>query len=193
MRIRRKRGARNDPKYVETRHHSGRFSIQFFAAITYGHHTLLIHIPTRPPSERKGKKNRGGMNSEQYCKLAYLGPGGLNSWMGGLPGGKESYEIMEDGNSAHRSAYTAKELGIRKMPWPTRSPDLNLIENVWAMLKKRTKKGFRKRSPQNQREVVEAVQEEWEKLPWKRIYDMIDGMPRRFEAVVNVERSINVW
>ena len=49
-------------------------STQFFAAITYGHHTS-IHIP---PSERKDKKDRGGMNSEQYCRLAYLGPGGLD-------------------------------------------------------------------------------------------------------------------
>ena len=66
------------------------------------------------------------MNSEQYCKLAYLRPGGLNSPMGGLPGGKESYEIVENGNSAHRSAYTDKkraELAIRKMPWYARSPD----------------------------------------------------------------------
>ena len=64
------------------------------------------------------------MNSEKYCKLAYLRPGGLNSWMGGLPGGKESYGIVEDGNSAHRSAYTDKkraDLGIREIPWPARS------------------------------------------------------------------------
>ena len=97
------------------------------------HLTSLIHIPTQPPSKRKDKEDRGGMNSEQYCKLAYLGPGCLNSWMGDLPGGKGSYETMEDGNSAHRSAYTDKkraELGIRKMPWPARSPDLNPIKNV---------------------------------------------------------------
>ena len=130
------------------------------------------------------------MNSEQYCKLDYLGPGGLNSWMDQLPRGKESYEIMEDGNSAHRSAYTDKkraELGIRKMPWPARSPDLNPIENVWAMLKRRTKTRFRKRRPHNQREVIEVAPEEWEKFPWKRIYEMIDGMPQRVEAVINAE------
>ena len=77
--------------------------------------------------------------------------------------------------------------GIRKMPWPARSPDLNPIENVWAILKRRTKNRFRKLRPHNQREVVEVAQEEWEKLPWKHIYDMIDGMPRRVEAVINAE------
>ena len=63
VRIRRKRGARNDPQYVESCHHSEHFSTQLFAAITYNHHTSLIHIPTRPPSERKDKKDHGGMDS----------------------------------------------------------------------------------------------------------------------------------
>ena len=58
---------------------------------------------------------------------------------------------------------------------------------LWAMLKRRTKKRFRKLRLHNQREVVEVAQEEWEKLPWKRIYDIIDGMPRRVEAAINAE------
>ena len=73
------------------------------------------------------------------------------------------------GDSAHRSAYTDKGLGIRKMSWPTSSPGLSPIENVWAMLKKQRKKRFRKRRPHNPREVVEVARGEWEKLPWKRI------------------------
>ena len=35
------------------------------------------------------------------------------------------------------------------------------------------------------KEVVKVAQEEWEKLPWKRMYDMIDGIPRRVQAVIN--------
>ena len=55
------------------------------------------------------------------------------------------------------------------------------------MLKRRTKKWFRKLRPHNQREVLEVAQEEWEKLPWKRIYDIIYGKPRRVEAAINAE------
>ena len=55
------------------------------------------------------------------------------------------------------------------------------------MLKRRTKKRFRKRRPHNQKEIIEVAQEGWEKFPWKRMYDMIDSMPRRVEAVINAE------
>ena len=47
------------------------------------------------------------------------------------------------------------------------------------------KKDVQKRRSYNHKEVVEVSQEEWEKLPWKCIYDLIGGMPRRFDAVIN--------
>ena len=34
---------------------------------------------------------------------------------------------------------------------------------------------------------VKVAQEEWEKLPWKRTYEIIDGTPRRVEAVITAE------
>ena len=53
------------------------------------------------------------------------------------------------------------------------------------MLKSGTKRRLRRRRTHNQREVIEVAQEVWEKFPWKRIYDMINGMPRRVEAVID--------
>ena len=105
--------------YVETRHHSRRFSTQSFAAITYRHHTPLIRIQTRPQASAKTKRSR--RDGFRAVLQTYLR----------LPGDKE------DGNSAHRSAYTVKEraeLGVRKIPWPARSPDLNPIENVCVVI-----------------------------------------------------------
>ena len=67
--------------------------------------------------------------------------------------------------SIYRSAYTDKqrvELGIRKVSWPARSPDLNTIENVWAMLKKRTKKVQDAASAQSKRSSGGCTEE------WKR-------------------------
>ena len=34
-----------------------------------------------------------------------------------------------------------EETGIEPLPWPTRSPDLNIIENVWSMLSSRVYDG----------------------------------------------------
>ena len=60
---------------------------------------------------------------------------------------------------------------------------LRMCRLCWGSQRER----FRKRRPHNQGEVREVAQEEWEKFPWKRIYEMIDGMPRRVEAVINAE------
>jgi hypothetical protein len=71
------------------------------------------------------------------------------------------------------------------MPLPPNLPDLNPIENVWAMLKRRTSTRFDEELPRNIEDLVRMTQEEWKKLDWKKVDEMIDAMPRRIEAVIN--------
>jgi hypothetical protein len=71
------------------------------------------------------------------------------------------------------------------MPLPPNSPDLNPIENVWAMLKRRRSARFDEEPPRNVEDLVRMTQEEWEKLHWGKVDEMIDAMPRRIEAVIN--------
>jgi hypothetical protein len=41
--------------------------------------------------------------------------------------------------------------------------------------------------PEPRKELIEAAQEKWDKLDWQAIYNMIEGMPRRLNAVIDAE------
>jgi hypothetical protein len=73
------------------------------------------------------------------------------------------------------------------MPLPPSSPDLNPIENVWFLLKRRTSQRFLVECPSTVEDIVRISQEEWEEVNWALIDRMIEGMPRRIESVIAVE------
>lgn len=93
--------------------------------------------------------------------------------------------FMDDNASCHRSAVTKEfkeRAGIRTLPWPARSPDLNPIENVWSMLKRNVR---RKLLPGDTIEQLRSLlQTEWGALDQTRLDRIIDSMPSRVSAVI---------
>jgi len=68
------------------------------------------------------------------------------------------------------------------MEWPSQSPDLNPIENLWRFLKSRL--GNRLPRPSSLEQLWQYVKEEWEKLPLVYLRRLARGMPRRVKAVL---------
>ena len=99
--------------------------------------------------------------------------------------------FQQDGASCHMSKNTTKWLD-KKLPsgwsytgrgeWPPNSPDLNPIENLWAILKDRVTE----RQPKNEDELCKVLEEEWWAIPQSFIQRLIDTMDERVKRCLNM-------
>ena len=91
-----------------------------------------------------------------------------------------------DGNARHHRsrAMTAyfQENAIETLPWPARSPDLNLPEHIWDILGRHIQKIDP--LPQTLNELEEALHREWRQLTIHQIQRLTGGMRCRVEAVI---------
>lgn len=98
----------------------------------------------------------------------------------------ESFLLMHDNARPHTARCVDQylsEVGIRRMSWPARSPDLNPIEHIWSQLK--TKIRNRTPAPTSIAALKIAALEEWERIPQEDIRNLIRGMDRRMTEVIS--------
>lgn len=152
-------------------------------------------------SDRSGRKC-----CSMWGWISAYGPGELTLIEGSL-NGKQYVEIMEDimvptvramvfpkpqkilfmqdNCPAHKCKYAMKwfenQKDITLINWPPKSPDLNPIETVWALMKK---KDISK--SKNKKEIEENCTSTWESLrgtnTLKKLYDSI---PQKLQAVID--------
>ncbi|CAH1366197.1 unnamed protein product [Tenebrio molitor] len=77
-----------------------------------------------------------------------------------------------------------EQQGIRVLPWPSRSPDLNPIENMWALMTRKMNTGNHFR-PQNVEELWDRIQEEWNELTPNYTEVLVASMLRRLDNVID--------
>jgi transposase len=103
-----------------------------------------------------------------------------------VEGGPDNALIFQqDGASIHSEAnvdayFRSKHIIL--LPWPAKSPDLNLIESIWAWLKKEMKTSY-----QTLEELEEDVIIIWERLPFEFVENLYRGMKGRIQAVIEAE------
>ncbi|GFT99177.1 transposable element Tc1 transposase [Trichonephila clavipes] len=73
---------------------------------------------------------------------------------------------------------------IQRLVWPTRSLDLNPIENVWDALGRQV--AGRNYPPTNKNTLIRALTEEWDKLPQQLLDNVVQSMIRRVECCITL-------
>ena len=168
--VRRPPGTRYDPKYIREVNRSGRCSIMVWAGI--GFHTGMMDITAI----------NGTLNQVNYLNEILI-PNVLPY--------KEAHPNMifqHDGAPPHR-ANTVKdwlrENEIEVLKWPATSPDLNLIENLWNMLKEEIGP-LNHIGPNQKEQLLAVVNEAWGRLRQKRtvIPRLYNSMKKRLDEVI---------
>ncbi len=87
-------------------------------------------------------------------------------------------------------AHTAKgtkswfnDHGVTVLDWPANSPDLNPIENLWGIVKRK----MRDTRPNNADGLKAAIKETWPSIPPQQCHKLITSMPCRIEAVIKAK------
>lgn len=93
------------------------------------------------------------------------------------------WQFQQDNDPKHTSILARTWLTAKKidsMIWPSQSPDLNPIENLWRIVKEKIG-GVRSTSKDN---LWENIQRAWYSIPQTTCASLVDSMPRRCQAVL---------
>ena len=129
------------------------------------------------------------VNSEQYCILleeAFI------PWLDKLsPTKKKQLIFQQDNAPSHSSRYTKAWLGNKGikgknlMVWPPNSADLNPIENLWSIMKRRI---YQEGKQYSSKETLwQAIKEVWEGIEPEIILSLTSSMDKRLMELLQKE------
>ncbi|KAG5359492.1 Transposable element Tcb1 transposase [Yarrowia sp. C11] len=137
------------------------------------------------PTDQTSK--RGGVSSKSYKEL-------LDEML--LKYHKPGLIFMQDRNPIHTAQLITKYLAekqIETMEWPPYSPDLNPIEDAWAVVKKMAAEtapnvwnasGVSEKDKAN---LIKALSDAWESIPDSTFEDLVKSMPGRLAKCIAAE------
>jgi transposase len=100
--------------------------------------------------------------------------------------GKDSHNwiLQEDNDPKHMSIKAQnwkEEHKINRISWPSQSPDLNPIENVWSVLKA----NISNYQPTSTKELMKIIQKEWKKLDKTFAENLVTSMKNRISHILS--------
>jgi transposase len=102
---------------------------------------------------------------------------------------REQIIFQQDNDPKHTSNLVKdylKKQSYQTIEWPAQSPDLNPIENMWSLLKRRL--NDYEAAPKGMEELNERVTDVWyNKMTAKDCQNVINSMPRRIKACIKAK------
>lgn len=165
LHVRRPRNDRFNHRYTLKTVKYGGFSVMVWGAIKGDGSRILFKCPDR-------------LKSDEYQQILSVGL-------------REIYDkdniFMQDGAPCHKSRSTIKFLDDNSIcvmsDWPAQSPDLNIIENLWSILKFRV----RHRIVRCKEDLWKIAREEFLAIPNDVINSLYNSVEKRLRKVIHVK------
>ena len=147
-------------------------SVMVWGAITPHGVGGLVRIPTT-------------MDAEVFCETL---DAGLSLTLSKYQLAPDQIILQQDNDPKHCSRKAKQwisEHNLQVLPWPSCSPDLNPIENVWRDVKRRV--ASHEEKPANLDELFSQTLREWNMTSPDYIRALYNSMHRRIEAVIKAK------
>lgn len=104
------------------------------------------------------------------------------------------FRFMQDNAPCHKTNKVMNFLRANKIPtidWPPQSPDLNPIENLWAIIKDRRQKKFGFATTKD--DLIEQIFEIWEEIDIELCGTLCDSVENRLKEVVRLSGRVTKY